>query len=120
RASALNQSSADTRAAIRRYLGTLPQSVESVLVEYDAPFNHSRQCNLGIEAATQQVVLMLNNDVELLAADAVDTMARWAMVPGIATAGACIVDAEGQPRGVGSAAAGRRARSPTRRWRKHR
>lgn len=96
-----NQSSADTRDVIRRYLGTLPQSVESVLVEYDAPFNHSRQCNLGIEAATQQVVLMLNNDVELLDADAVDTMARWAMVPGIATAGACIVDAEGQPRGGG-------------------
>ncbi|HCH0556591.1 TPA: glycosyltransferase [Pseudomonas aeruginosa] len=96
-----NQSSAETKATIRRCLASLPPGVESTVLTYDAPFNHSRQCNFGVAAAVEDLVLFLNNDVELLDPDALDVMARWALLPGIATVGACVVDAQGRPAGGG-------------------
>lgn len=96
-----NQSSAETRATIGRCLASLPPGVESTVLAYDAAFNHSRQCNFGVAAATEDLVLFLNNDVELLDPDALDAMARWALLPGIATVGACVVDAQGRPTGGG-------------------
>ncbi|MFT3755793.1 MAG: glycosyltransferase [Pseudoxanthomonas sp.] len=96
-----NQSSAETKATIRQRLQSLPHGVASTILAYDAPFNHSRQCNLGVAAASEEVVLFLNNDVELIDPDVLDALARWALLPGISTVGACVVDATGKPSGGG-------------------
>ena len=96
-----NQSSDATRALIAQQLRELPDGVRATTVAYAQPFNHSRQCNLGAQAASGDVLVFLNNDAQLLDADGLDRMARWARVPGVASVGARIVDAEGRTAGGG-------------------
>lgn len=96
-----NQSSPETKATIQSRLARMPPGVTATVVSYDSTFNHSRQCNLGAQAATEEVLCLLNNDVELLASDALDQLARWALLPGVATVGACIVDDKGRASGGG-------------------
>lgn len=96
-----NQSSPETRQTIQSRLDRLPHGVAAVVVPYDAAFNHSRQSNLGAKAATEEVLLLLNNDVELQDPEVIDELARWALVPGVATVGACVVDHDGRATGGG-------------------
>lgn len=105
-----NQSTDATRATIDRHLAALPANVERVVIAYDAPFNHSRQSNQGAAAATGEVLVFLNNDVELLDADALAQLARWALVPGVASVGASVVDA--QARAIGGGFRARRQAGP--------
>jgi GT2 family glycosyltransferase/glycosyltransferase involved in cell wall biosynthesis len=45
-----------------------------VLVDYDRPFNFSEKINLGVAAASGDLVLILNDDTELITPDAIETM----------------------------------------------
>ncbi|MCE7948514.1 MAG: glycosyltransferase [Chloroflexi bacterium CFX4] len=48
------------------------------VVHYSAPFNFSRACNFGAQhAADADLLLFLNNDTEILAADWLARMAQW-------------------------------------------
>jgi len=87
-----NQSTPETKALIQERLERMPPGIATVLLSHDEAFNHSRQCNLAAKAATEEVLLFLNNDVELLDEDVVDQLGRWATLPGVATAGVCVVD----------------------------
>jgi GT2 family glycosyltransferase len=60
-------------------------------VNYDLPFNHSAQCNLGAREATGESLLFLNNDVEFISPDALMKMASWSLLPGIGTVGVRIL-----------------------------
>lgn len=96
-----NQSTDATREALRTGLARMPSRLEATWVRYDAPFNHSRQCNLGAAAAVHPVLLFLNNDATLLDSDAIDRLSRFALLPGVATVGARVVGADGSTRGGG-------------------
>ena len=54
--------------------------------EYDAPFNLSAQNNLAASRSTADVLVMLNNDCLLLDPTCVQSLADWAMTPGVGTA----------------------------------
>ncbi len=69
------------------------------LIRYDAPFNHSAQNNLGVQAATGEVVLFCNNDVIVDDHTAVEQLAAWALQDGIGAVG-CRLD--NPDRGSGS------------------
>ena len=56
-------------------------------IRYDKPFNKSAQDNLGVETATGDVTVMMNNDAALTHPDALQTICDWAAMPGVASAG---------------------------------
>ncbi len=70
--------------------------LQARVIDYPRPFNHSRQCNLGARVASGETLVFLNNDATLESPTALDVMARWAGVPGVATVGARIVGPTGE------------------------
>ena len=61
------------------------------LVDYDRPFNHSAQCNLGVRVSAGDVVAFLNNDAELVTPGALEQMCSWSLVEGVGTVGIRLV-----------------------------
>jgi GT2 family glycosyltransferase len=91
-----NQSRPATLRLIESGLAGMSARLRSRILHYPHPFNHSRQSNLGAGSARGEVLLFLNNDAELKSANALDLLARWALVEGVATVGARTVNADGQ------------------------
>jgi GT2 family glycosyltransferase len=105
-----NQSSKESLAVLRAGLSGMVGTISSwKIIDYNKPFNHSAQCNAGIEASLGEAIVLLNNDCELLSAEALAEMSAWAMLPGVASVGVCIRDPV-----TGKEASGMEARlSPT-------
>lgn len=87
-----NQSSAETMRRISEGLAQYSDRFRVRLVDYDKPFNHSDQCNAGVQASLGEVVVLLNNDCEIISPSAIEEMAAWALRPGVASVGISIVD----------------------------
>lgn len=78
---------------------SLPENLETVrdgvarlglrvrIVPCPGPFNHSRECMVGVEASRGEVVVFMNNDVVLRSPGLLQEAADWALVPGIGTVG---------------------------------
>lgn len=96
-----NQSSETTKAQMAEHIRQLPPNVSVRMLEYPQAFNHSRQCNLAAQAATGDVLVFLNNDARMLEVDALDRLSRWALLPGVASVGVRMVDADGRTAGGG-------------------
>lgn len=58
------------------------------IINYDAPFNFSAQCNLGVSIARGDYVLLLNNDTEIVQAQWLERMLATAQQPGVGAVGA--------------------------------
>ena len=58
------------------------------VVPFDRPFNFSAACNAGAAAATGDLLLFLNNDIEVIDPAWLEEMVRWAQRPGIGVVGA--------------------------------
>lgn len=56
----------------------------------DIPFNYSRLNNFGVEKASGELLLLLNNDIEVISADWLGDMAGQAMRPEIGAVGAAL------------------------------
>jgi GT2 family glycosyltransferase len=81
-----------TLAAIEARLAELRPRFSWQTIDYDHPFNHSRQTNLGAASASGDVLVFLNNDAELESPGVLEEAAAWALMPGVATVGARILD----------------------------
>lgn len=67
------------------------------LVHYDQPFNFSRACNFGAQHAAQDdLLLFLNNDTQVLAADWLSRMAQWFEREGVGVVGAKLLYPDGK------------------------
>ncbi|OHX12815.1 glycosyl transferase family 2 [Chromobacterium sphagni] len=58
------------------------------VLDYDAPFNFSAQCNLGARAAHGEYLLLLNNDTEVVLESWLERMLATAQQPGVGAVGA--------------------------------
>jgi GT2 family glycosyltransferase len=58
------------------------------LVTFDHPFNFSAACNVGAAAATGDLLLFLNNDVEVIEPDWLQELVRWVQLPDVGAVGA--------------------------------
>jgi GT2 family glycosyltransferase len=97
-----NQSSGASVRELENLIHDIPSGRVSITrVDYDAPFNHSAQCNLGIEAAHGDVMLLLNNDAYFAGTNTLSEMAGWAALDWVGTVGVRIVDASGALVGAG-------------------
>ncbi|MEK5036065.1 glycosyltransferase family 2 protein [Paenibacillus sp. FSL R7-0302] len=56
----------------------------------DIPFNYSKLNNFGVEKATGELILLLNNDVEVITADWLNEMAGQAIRKDVGAVGACL------------------------------
>jgi GT2 family glycosyltransferase/glycosyltransferase involved in cell wall biosynthesis len=57
------------------------------LVRFEAEFNYSAACNLGARAASGEMLLFLNNDVEVTDPDWLTELVHTALVPGVGVVG---------------------------------
>ena len=87
-----NLSSEDSYVKIRDAVRDLERPGTSIrFVDYESPFNHSRQTNLGAKFSSGDVLFFLNNDAELLDSGVLEEMAAWTLLPGVGTVGCQIV-----------------------------
>ncbi len=73
------------------------------LVEWKRPFNYSAACNRGAASASGELLLFLNNDMEVMEADWLEELVRWADRPGVGVVGTKLLYPHGtiQHAGVG-------------------
>lgn len=78
-------------------LDTLDSLVGSrlTLVRYDEPFNFSRKCNAGFLAATGDVVIFLNDDVEAVSDGVVENLIAPLREPDVGMTGARLLFEDG-------------------------
>ncbi|MEC4892816.1 MAG: glycosyltransferase [Oscillatoria sp. PMC 1051.18] len=91
-----NQSTQNSLAQIKSYLEEHQSEINVKIIDYDFPFNHSRQCNLGAKVARGEVLFFLNNDAEILSESALAEMAAWALVASVTTVGCQIISPDGK------------------------
>ncbi len=65
------------------------------LVWYDRPFNFAEKMNVGALNSAGEYLLLLNDDVELIADDSVEVLLALAQAPDVAMAGAKLLFADG-------------------------
>ncbi|WP_256870340.1 glycosyltransferase [Chromobacterium haemolyticum] len=58
------------------------------IVEYNAPFNFSAQCNLGVAHAAGDYILLLNNDTEVILGSWLERLLASALQEGVGAVGA--------------------------------
>jgi GT2 family glycosyltransferase len=63
------------------------QGADIKIFDYESPFNHSRQTNLGVRHSSGEVLFFLNNDAELLESGVLEELAAWVLVPDVGTVG---------------------------------
>lgn len=73
------------------------------LVRYEGEFNYSRANNLGAAHARGDLLLFLNNDTEVRAADWLDELAGWAGRPEVGVVGCRLVRPDGTTQHAGIA-----------------
>ena len=79
-----------TDPAVQAYYQELRAQVPNLRIVSNepGPFNYSRVNNQGARLAHGELLLFLNNDVEILTADWLSELVRWAQEPGVGMVGA--------------------------------
>ena len=66
---------------------SLPNDPRISVVHYDAPFNFSDKCNVGVKHSTGEIVILLNDDTEVIDADWIETLVSMLQFPDVAMVG---------------------------------
>ncbi len=66
------------------------------IVEWDQPFDFAAKCNLGAAVATGELLLFLNDDVEVITADWLDTLVGFLREPDVGAAGCHLLLEDGR------------------------
>lgn len=74
-----------------------------VVVDYSPPFNFSEKVNAGVEAATGEVVAILNDDIEAIDGPWLDNLVAAAMEPSVGAVGAMLLLEDGTIQHAGHA-----------------
>ena len=67
---------------------SLQRDGSGTIVPFSGPFNFSAACNAGAAAARGDLLLFLNNDIEVIQADWLEELVRWAQLPDVGIVGA--------------------------------
>jgi GT2 family glycosyltransferase len=77
------------------FLDHLAREGHARVLRDDGPFEYSRLVNLAAREATGDLLLLLNNDVEPLGEDWIETLAGAALIPGAGAAGPLLLYPDG-------------------------
>ena len=84
-----------TERAAEQFLQDLAVSARATVVRDEGYFNFGRLCNVGVAAAQGEYVLLLNNDIEVLAAEWLKAMVGIAQLPEVGAVGAKLLYPDG-------------------------
>ncbi len=73
-----------------RWLAQFRDGRRGVVVRDERPFNYAALCNAGVRAATGELVVLLNNDVEAISGDWLEELGGLACRPGVGIVGAML------------------------------
>ncbi len=73
-----------------RWLADFRDRHRGVVIRDERPFNYAALCNTGVRAATGDLIVLLNNDVEVISADWLEELASLACRPGVGIVGAML------------------------------
>lgn len=90
----------DTPASVTGELAELAGD-RLVVVPYDRPFDFSEKCNLGAAHASGELLLFLNDDVEVITPDWLETMIGLAQEPDCGAVGCELLFEDGRIQHVG-------------------
>ena len=65
----------------------LPNDPRISVVHYDAPFNFSDKCNVGVQRSTGEIVILLNDDTQVIDPDWIETFVSMLQFPDVAMVG---------------------------------
>ncbi len=87
----------------RDYLDSVAERGVARVLAQQGPFNFAAMINAGVEVARGELLLLLNNDTLPRSEGWIEALARAALLPGVAAAGALLLYADGdiQHAGVG-------------------
>src|SRR5262249_15571135 len=85
-----------TDANVFAYYEELARTQRVRVVTYAKRFNYSEACNIGARAATGEMLLFLNNDIEILKPDWLMEMVRFCLLPGVGCVGTKLVYPDGR------------------------
>ena len=91
---------ADTPPAVLEELAQVAGS-RLLLVPYAHPFNFSEKCNLGVLAASGELIMLLNDDVEIISDNFVPDMIAPLLEGDVALTGACLLFSDSTYQHVG-------------------
>jgi GT2 family glycosyltransferase len=66
------------------------------VVRYERPFNFSEKCNIGAAHARGELLLFLNDDVEVISPDWLETLIGFAQDPGVGAVGCELLFEDGR------------------------
>lgn len=90
-----NQSQQKSIEYIYEFIDQKRTSLQNIiLIDYDFPFNHSAQCNLGAKEAKGECIVFFNNDAQLNSPEALTQIAAWSLLPTVGTVGVRITGKE--------------------------
>ena len=66
---------------------TLPNDPRITILPYDAPFNFSEKCNLGVQKSNGEIIVLLNDDVQIEDPNWLSVLVSMMQFPGVGMAG---------------------------------
>jgi GT2 family glycosyltransferase len=90
-----------TRPEVFPYLETLSAEPRITVIDSKGPFNFSRICNLGAAAARGEFLLFLNDDIEMIDRDWLDTMLAEVQRPEVGAVGPRLLYPDGRVQHAG-------------------
>ncbi|MBI03119.1 MAG: hypothetical protein CL468_03700 [Acidimicrobiaceae bacterium] len=84
-----------TERRARRLIDGLADNPDAVVVPFTGPFNFAAMCNRGVEVASGEVIVLLNNDTEVVADDWLDELVGQLARPEVGVVGALLLFADG-------------------------
>jgi GT2 family glycosyltransferase len=79
---------ASTESEVLELYQSIERGGHGRIVAFDRPFNFSAACNAGAAVARGELLLFLNNDIEVIHADWLEELIRWAQRPDVGIVGA--------------------------------
>ncbi len=77
---------------------------ETTIIGYDQDFNFSEKCNLGAAQSRGEVLIFLNDDMEVISADWIETLVGFLQEPDVGAVGPLLLDEQRRVQSAGHTA----------------
>lgn len=90
-----------TQKSALNYLDKMADQRRVTLLRQPGPFNYSALNNAGVAAASGEVLVLLNNDIEIISPDWIEQLIRYALIDNVGCVGARLYYQDGRVQHAG-------------------